>query len=75
MNLIAPKVGDRCIYRSPFRTGDFDAIITRVNEDGTVAVRVHIPGLSVSRRGDMSDSVALRAVSFGPDGRCSLANL
>jgi len=75
MNLIAPKVGDHCVYRSPFRTGDFDAIIMRVNDDGTVAVRVLLPVIGVRREDDMSASIELRAVSFGRDGRCYLANL
>jgi hypothetical protein len=57
---MTPKAGDHVDYHSPFRIGVFPAVITRVNDDGTVAIDVAILP---------HDSVHLRAVSYGPEGR------
>lgn len=66
----APRVGEDVEYHSPFRTGVYDGIVRRVNEDGTVAVAVYVPGLSTSRhKGDLEPAIVLRAVSYGPAGR------
>lgn len=65
-----PKVGERVRYVSPFRTGVFDGVVTKVNEDGTVALNIYLPGLCTSRRhADLEPSAHVRSASYGPEGR------
>jgi hypothetical protein len=65
-----PKVNEEVVYVSPFRTGAYDAVVTRVNADGTVALNVFLPGaMTGSRKFDLEPAVHLRSVSYGPEGR------
>lgn len=68
MNL--PAVNERVAYVSPYRTGTYDAVITAVNADGTVAIDVFMPVAVGRRRGrDLDEPVVhLRAVSYGARG-------
>jgi len=60
------KVKERVDYHSPYRIGVFEAMITAVNKDGTVALDVYLPGASVAR---LEAAVHLRSVTYGPEGR------
>lgn len=63
--------GELVDYHSPYRIGVFDAIVEKVNDDGTVALNVYLPGAAVSRKPSLADepAVRLRSVSYGPEGR------
>lgn len=66
-----PAVNERVRYVSPYRYGEFDATITAVNPDGTVAIAVYIDGLATGRRDgrDLAEPVVtLRSVSYGAHG-------
>lgn len=66
-----PAVNERVEYWSPFSGGPYDAVIRKVNEDGTVAIDVYLPGISVGRRNgaDLGEPVVhLRSISYGVDG-------
>lgn len=65
---MTPAKGEQVDYHSPFRTGVYDATVIRVNDDGTVAVAVTMPG-SASRRAGAAPAVTLRSVTYGPEGR------
>jgi hypothetical protein len=64
-----PSINERVKYVSPYRTGTYDAVVTAVNPDGTVAIDVYMP-VAVGRRYamDLEPVVRLRGVSYGPEG-------
>jgi hypothetical protein len=61
-----PSIGDPVKYHSPYSHDVYDARITRINDDGTVALAVQFPNTSGMRENDF---INLRSVSYGPDGR------
>lgn len=64
-------MNERVRYVSPYRYGEFDATIVKVNDDGTVGVAVFIDGLATGQRygRDLAEPVVtLRSVSYGPQG-------
>ena len=66
---MAAAVNERVAYVAFHRVGEYEAVVRRVNPDGTVALDVYMPGLATSRRGDLEPVIHLRAVSYGPEGR------
>ncbi len=64
-----PKVNEEVIYHSPYRTGAYHAVISAVNPDGTVALKVYLPGAKGRWRMDEEPAVTLRSVTYGPEGR------
>jgi hypothetical protein len=69
-DLASPKVNERVTYVSPFRTGEYDAIVRKVWPNGDVVIDVYLPGALTSRhKMDLEPAVHLRCVSYGPEGR------
>ena len=67
--MTGPKVNEEVLYVSPFRTGIYDAVVCRVNADGTVALKVYLPGAAGRWKIDQEPAITLRSVSYGPEGR------
>lgn len=64
-----PKIGEQVDYVSPFRTGTYDGVVAAINRDGTVALNVYLPNAGTSRRHDLSPTITLRSVTYGPQAR------
>jgi hypothetical protein len=64
-----PKINEEVWYHSPFRTGVYPARVARVNADGTVALKVYLPGAAGRWKMDEEPAVTLRSVTYGPEGR------
>jgi hypothetical protein len=64
-----PKVNEEVWYHSPFRTGVFPGRVVRKNPDGTVMLKVYLPGAAGRWKMDEEPAVTLRSVTYGPDGR------
>jgi hypothetical protein len=64
---VSARVGEVVDYVSPFRTGEYEGVVTAVNADGTVALDVYLPGAATVRGREAA--LSLRAVSYGPVGR------
>jgi hypothetical protein len=63
-----PKVNEEVVYHSPYRTGAYHAVVSRVNADGTVALKVYLPGAKGRWKIDEEPAITLRSVSYGPQG-------
>jgi hypothetical protein len=64
-------INERVAYVSPYRTGTYDAVVTAVNADSTVAVDVYLSGIAIGRRDDRDldePVIRLRAVTYGSQG-------
>lgn len=62
-----PSINEQVDYVSPYRTGTYDGVVRKINNDGTVVLNVFMPGLYVSKRHPMEPILTLRAVRYGPD--------
>jgi hypothetical protein len=62
-----PYINEPVDYVSPYRIGTYDATVRKINEDGTVALAIFMPGLRVSSRHPEEPILTLRAVRYGPD--------